>query len=72
MKQPELRPDGYERIMKTIQSIEDAAGIGLFDPDAARGYLQEVYGGLRELRQTLREVFLPVPDTVDPPGPGAA
>jgi hypothetical protein len=72
MTKLELGPDGYERITAKIQAIEDAANKGLFDPDAAPRHLQEVYGGLRELRQTLLEVCFLVPDTADPPGPGAA
>ncbi|MDR1373500.1 MAG: hypothetical protein LBJ24_00860 [Treponema sp.] len=72
MSKLELSPDGYERITEKIQSIEDAAGKGMFDPDAAREYLREAYGGLRELRQTLDKVCLIVPETAGPAGSGAA
>jgi hypothetical protein len=59
----ELSPDGYERIVDKIQSIEDIANQGLFDPASAHRQLQEVYGGLHELRQTLCEVCVLVPGT---------
>jgi hypothetical protein len=68
----ELCPDGYERMEAKIQSITDLANKGLFNPDAAHTYLWEVYGGIRELRQTLREVCILAADTADPPGPGVA
>jgi hypothetical protein len=68
----ELTVDGYTRIQKKIQDLEDAAGKGIFDPGSAPRCLREAYGGLRELERTLREVCLLAPDAADPSGPGAA
>jgi hypothetical protein len=68
----ELSPDGYERIEEKIQTIADLANKGIFDPNAARRRLQDVCGGLRELRHILHEVCLVVPDAADPSGSGAA
>jgi hypothetical protein len=67
----ELSPDGYERIEEKIQAITGIAHKGIFDPDAHQ-CLQDVYGGLRELRHILHEECLVVPGGTGPSGPGAA
>ncbi|MDR2053803.1 MAG: hypothetical protein LBP80_10345 [Treponema sp.] len=72
MTRLELSPDGYERIMNKIQDIEDALNKGFFEPDTAARHLRTASGELYELRHTLHEVCLLVPDTAGPVGPGAA
>jgi hypothetical protein len=72
MSRLELRPDGYERIMKKIQSIEDVLDRGFFEPDTAPRRLRDASGELRELRHIIHDVCLLSPDTSGPPGPDAA
>jgi hypothetical protein len=68
----ELIPGGYERIIKKIQTLTNTVNRGVFNPDLAVQFLRETNRGLYELRQILNDVCLLVPDTPDPPGPGAA
>jgi hypothetical protein len=68
----ELSPDGYEQITTKIQGIEVALNEGFFELDAALRHLRTASGELHELRHILNDVCLLVPDTAEPPGPGAA
>jgi hypothetical protein len=67
-----LKPDGYERIMEKIQSVEDALNRAFFEPGAASRCLREASGKLYELRHTLHEVIILKPGVTGPSGPSAA
>jgi hypothetical protein len=68
----ELSPDGYERIVKKIQDIEDILNKGYFEPDTVPRQLRAASGVLCELRHTVNEVCILVPDAAGPSGSGAA
>ena len=72
MTKLELSPDGYERITEKIQSVTDTVNQGIFNPDAAVRFLREANRGLYDLRQTLNDVCVLVPDAAGPQGPNAA
>ena len=72
MTRLELSPDGYERIMKKIQDLEDVLDKGYFEPDAALRHLRAASGGLCELRHTVNEVCLLAPGAAGPSGSGTA
>jgi hypothetical protein len=72
MTKLELSSEGYERIMEKLRAIENILNKGFFEPDTAPRRLREASGKLCELRCTLGEVCLLVPDVAGPPGPDAA
>jgi hypothetical protein len=72
MTKLELSPDGYERVLKKIQDIEDVLNKGFFEPDTAPRQLRTASGEMYELRRIFNEVCLLVPDTAGPSGPNAA
>jgi hypothetical protein len=72
MTKVKLGPDGYERILKKIQDIEDTLSRSFFEPDTAPRQLLTANGELYELRHILNEVCLLAPDTAGPSGPNAA
>lgn len=72
MRKLELSPDGYARIDEKIQAATNAVNAGIFNPGAANLFLWRARGALCELRRTLDEVCLLVPDATGPEGPDAA
>lgn len=68
----ELSSDGYERIVKKIQDIEDVLNKGYFEPDTAPRQLRAASEGLYKLRHIVNEVCILVPDTAGPRDSGAA
>jgi hypothetical protein len=72
MRKLELGPDGYVRIDEKIQAATNAVNAGILNPDMANRFLWKAHCALHELRQTLRDVCLLVPDAAGPEGPDAA
>jgi hypothetical protein len=72
MNKIELSPDGHERIEEKIQAVADAVNRGIFTPDAAAQFLREAARCLSELRETLNDVLLLIPEAPGPRGPNAA
>jgi hypothetical protein len=68
MNKIELSPDGYERIEEKLQALADAVNGGIFGPETAAQFLLEAARRLRDLRETLNDVLLLVPEA---PGPAA-
>jgi signal transduction histidine kinase len=68
----ELAKDGYERIEARIQEIERLAYDGMFSERNTVSSFQKIVSEAKNLRQTLREVFIYVPPSAGNNGKGDA